>query len=184
MFTRFTDYKRTIDAARKGTSLSANTKSTSYSDRQREAPILDGRYPGGYGPNVAPPVELYHPVFARFLANASKADLDVPDDIVQQTAKIMEAASHIVTHEAYRDPSIRQLLADLLGYGVERIANHHTTSENHIASISRDNQPAELAALVIADEKSELGWSGDPSVQGPLSYLAFWSDSSVRLVSV
>lgn len=108
----------------------------------------------------------------------------MPDDVVRQTARIMEAASLIVTHEAYCERSIRRLLADLLGYGVDQIANHHKTSVNHIAAISRDKQPAELAALVIAEEKSELGWLGDPSVEGPLSYLAFWSDSSVRGVSV
>lgn len=181
---RCTDYNRTIDAARKGKSPSANIKTTNYSGRQREAPILDGLYPAGYGPTAAPPIELYHPVFARFLANANKVDLDVPDDVVQQTAKIMEAASHIAAHEADRERSIRRLLADLLGYGVDQISNHCKTSAAHIATVSRDNEPAELAALVIAEEKYELGWSGDPSVQGPLSYLAFWSDSSVRRVSL
>lgn len=179
-----TDFKSTLCAARKGNSPSVNTKSTNYIEWQRVAPILDGRHAPGYNPTVAPPVELYHPVFPRFLANANNIHLEVPVDVVRKPAELMEVTSQLATKEEKRQQSTRRLLANLIDYGMGQSNNYDRTAANHVGIVPRTKRPVELAASVFVEEKTELGWAGDPSVQGPSSYLSFWADPSVGLIFI
>lgn len=130
---------------------------------------------------MAPPVELYYPGFARFRANVNDHNLPVPEITVQRTAAIMRNASRIATLEKQREHDTREYLSDLIRYALSQNSNIDKTTADHIALKPLSGVLAEVALLLIAEEKAESGWSGDPSVQGPLSYLAHWSDPTVRL---
>lgn len=151
-------------------------RSTNDRDHQNQNLVLDDRHPDGYNPTVALPIEIYHPAFAKFLANIRNTDLEVPTDVVQPTARIIEEASKIATAEPQREMTYR-ILADVLKHNIR-------SSKDYILPVYRTEEPKEVAAATIVEEKGELGWSGDPSIHGTLAYLAFWSDGKVRLILV
>ena len=147
-------------------------------------PILDGRYGEKQCRLIAPPIEVYHPAFAAFVANASNQSLTVPEEIIQSTAGFMEYVSKISTNESHHGET-RTWLSKLFSAAVSQSPNKNRTSADHVVLHDRTSDPFVLAALAIVEEKSELGQSGEPSVQGSFSYVEFWTegDRSVRLRS-
>nr|VWP00791.1 Phosphate:H symporter (Phosphate:H symporter, variant) [Ganoderma boninense] len=126
-----------------------------------DAPILDGRYGEMGRQTLAAPVEIYHPVFAGFVANVKDESLDVPEDVVRATASFMTSMSKISTSDAPRTESVPP--------------GWMKTTSSPIAVILPRFGPA---ALAIVEVKNELGFSGEPSVQGSFTYLDFWKGES------
>ncbi|EGO02239.1 hypothetical protein SERLA73DRAFT_178089 [Serpula lacrymans var. lacrymans S7.3] len=139
-----------------GKSPSANTKSANYhAHQEQETPFLDGRY--------AKP-------------NACNASLHPPSDIIGHTVKLMEVASQISTTEICREKLTQRYLTDILCRGFGQGVNFNRTSSDHLVVATRSVNPAEIAAVaLVEEEKAELGWGGDPSIQGSFSYLQFWA---------
>ncbi|PCH37406.1 hypothetical protein WOLCODRAFT_84409 [Wolfiporia cocos MD-104 SS10] len=139
--------------------------------------ILDGRY--GDSPNtIAPPVEIYHPVFASFVAEDRDDTLGLPTDFVQKVAKLLRTVSQIATIERSREATTRSLLSDLLNLTIVQMVNRNSTSADYIVTYHRGSQPLGAAAIAIVEEKDELGSSGDASVQGSLAFIEHWTDSN------
>ncbi|KAI0073420.1 hypothetical protein K474DRAFT_1686212 [Panus rudis PR-1116 ss-1] len=138
-----------------------------------DSPLLDRRYATRRTP-VAAPIEAYHPVFAYFLAEYAREDLDPPSEIVSHTMKLMDSASQIATREAQRAESTRDALSDLLRHPVVQTVNPNLTSSDHMLLYMRQEDPRGSAAMIIIEEKYELGQSGEGCVQGSLSYHAHW----------
>ncbi|EGO27958.1 hypothetical protein SERLADRAFT_414163 [Serpula lacrymans var. lacrymans S7.9] len=160
-----------------GKSPSANTKSANYhAHQEQETPFLDGRYAKRSTSTLAPPIELFHHVFAEFKANACNASLHPPSDIIGHTVKLMEVASQISTTEICREKLTQRYLTDILCRGFGQGVNFNRTSSDHLVVATRSVNPAEIAAVaLVEEEKAELGWGGDPSIQGSFSYLQFWA---------
>ncbi|KAK7684218.1 hypothetical protein QCA50_012542 [Cerrena zonata] len=155
---------------------SVSTQPPKYAQFQRgPTAIFDGRYAGS-SLRMAVPIELYHPVFAAFLADAFDQNLQPPDDIICQTAKIMHVTSEISTAEQQRQRVIREFLVDVLGHGIQQIVNLNKTSPDHFAPHMCRMAPVGIAALAFFEEKPELGSGGEGSVQGSFSYLEYWAD--------
>ncbi|KAJ7797114.1 hypothetical protein B0H14DRAFT_2912595 [Mycena olivaceomarginata] len=171
-------YENVVASASKGKSPSVNAQSKSYNNYQgQKVPILDGRYNALKNrPTIAPPVELFHPVFACFRARLEEATAEVPEDIVRDTANLMRSSSAIQVSEQPRTQNTRTSLAKILKQSFLQVVNLDRTSADHIA-LCTDSAVHETAAVVIVEEKSELGAGGsEPSVQGSFSYLQFWAD--------
>ncbi|KAJ7241717.1 hypothetical protein B0H12DRAFT_42281 [Mycena haematopus] len=170
-------YQTVVDSVSKGKSPSVNAQSRSYNAYQgQKIPLLDGRYNATKNTQtIAPPVELFHPVFASFRARL-EALTDVPEDIVRDTASLMRASSAIQVSEQPRTQNTRTCLAKILKQAFFQVVNLDRTSSDHIA-LCVDTVVHETAAAVIVEEKSELGAGGsEPSVQGSFSYMNFWAD--------
>ena len=157
---------------RKSTSVSA--RSRNYRNNQDGGlPILDGRY-GGNGPlPVAPPVEVFHPVFASFVADVADHNMQVPADVVTTTANFMRSLSEIAVSESSRTDT-RDALMDLLAAVVQQTVDKNTSSADQIINYNRTSAPYQQAVLAIVEEKAELGSGSDPSVQGSFSYIEHW----------
>ncbi|KJA23031.1 hypothetical protein HYPSUDRAFT_54653 [Hypholoma sublateritium FD-334 SS-4] len=70
------------------------------------------------------------------------------------------------------------MLRQLLGYGVVQTTQMDGSSADHIVlcDIGAGTPAVDVAALVIIEEKGELGNKGDPSVQGSFSYIKHWHE--------
>ena len=106
-------------------SPSSNCQSTNYRAEQGgQYPILDGRHADRK--NTVPlPIELFHPVFAAFVAESRNPDLAVPDDFVWEISAFMESVSQISTDESSRQETTCVHLQRLLDRSVIRL--RHTS---------------------------------------------------------
>ncbi|PBL01918.1 hypothetical protein ARMGADRAFT_914581 [Armillaria gallica] len=165
-------YKRTIIVNRD--SPSSNSRPSHYIRNQAsDTAILDGRYdPANSTPTVAPPIQLYHPVFADFLGTMDDTS-DLPEDLVVETGKLMRSASGIAVLESSRSLPSRTYMSNILGFSLSQSVNL-TTSAVHAILHIRTSPPVQTAILATVEEKSELGSGGDVTTQGGCSYTAFW----------
>ncbi|KAK0196839.1 hypothetical protein F5146DRAFT_18803 [Armillaria mellea] len=166
-------YKRTIKAARD--TPSSNSHYNNYIKNQAsDAAILDGRYdPANSIPTVAPPIQLYHPVFADFL-DAMGDTSDLPENLVVETGELMRSTSRIAVLERNRSLPSRMHLSKILGFPLSQVVNLNKTSADHVILHQRRSPPIQSALLAVVEEKSELGSGGDVTTQGGCSYLDFW----------
>ncbi|KAK0490452.1 hypothetical protein IW261DRAFT_13641 [Armillaria novae-zelandiae] len=166
-------YKKTITANRD--SPSSNSRPSNYMRNQAsDTAILDGRYdPRNSTPTAAPPVQLYHPVFADFLGTMDDTS-DLPEDLVVETGSLMRSASGIAVLESSRSLPSRTHLSNILGFPLVQSVNLDKKSADHTMLHSRTSPPVQTALLAIVEEKSELGSGGDVTTQGGCSYTAFW----------
>ncbi|KAJ7594347.1 hypothetical protein C8J56DRAFT_776574 [Mycena floridula] len=170
MLTFDSEYNRVVKAARDRKSPSVDSKLNNYIETQREEyAILDGRYHPAGPATAAPPIQIYHSVFADFLA-AVDDDTDLEPALVEATGSLMRSASAICTTKKQRQHSTRQKLRDILEIGL----NLNKSSADHILQYSMTGGIIDLAALGIVEEKFELGTGGDFTIQGGCSYQAYW----------
>uniref|UniRef100_A0A0W0G6G0 Protein kinase domain-containing protein n=1 Tax=Moniliophthora roreri TaxID=221103 RepID=A0A0W0G6G0_MONRR len=179
------DFKRYTKAVRSGKSPSAAAKSNNYSENQAsDNALLDGRFNESGNTTTALPIELYHPAFANFLSNARDPDLQVPDDVLCSTAKLIRQLSVIRVLENPRSSDCRQTLADIMGSALSELVNKDSSSADFM---SPHPTPMNVfAAPDIVEIKSEWGSGGcDPSVQVSFSYARFYcQDDSERIRDV
>lgn len=161
---------------------SKSAKTPVYFNHQNgAAPILDGRYADDRTP-LALPVEIYHPVFAKFYARSRDETLDPPPDLVVETSNFMVYSSKIQTQEVLRQYT-RTHLSKLLSIVVDLHINDNGTRPNHSITYDRETEPMVRVSLAIVEEKAELGQSGEPTVQASFSYIEHWNQPD-RLVGV
>ncbi|RPD60711.1 hypothetical protein L227DRAFT_585871 [Lentinus tigrinus ALCF2SS1-6] len=138
-------------------------------------PILDGRYSDS--PNtIAPPIEDFHYAFASFVAQYRDEQLQPPEEFVRKVAELMDTTAQISVDENRRSSTTRSLLRRLLSASFTQLVNKNRTSADHMISYNRETAPFGVAGLAIVEEKAELGFGGDGSVQGSFSYAQHWTD--------
>ncbi|KAK0463243.1 uncharacterized protein EV420DRAFT_1523465 [Desarmillaria tabescens] len=165
-------YKRTIIVDRE--SPSSNSRPSNYIKNQAgDTAILDGRYdPTNSTPTAAPPIQLYHPVFADFLGAMGDTS-DLPEDLVVQTGELMRNASGIAILESSRSLPSSTHISTILGVSLLQSVNLNKASADHTIFHIRTS-PIQTALLATVEEKSELGYGGDVTTQGGCSYTDFW----------
>ncbi|KAJ3979667.1 hypothetical protein F5890DRAFT_1569265 [Lentinula detonsa] len=150
------DFSKYVKGVMEGKTPSVAARSTNYNEIQgSDIPLLDGRFNGrAGGQTVAPPIEIYHPVFGAFSERCKDPKLEVPNDVLCHTASLLRSVSKISVQEAPRDSETRGILAKILGVSFEHSIN---------------------AAPALFQIKGELGNGGsDPSVQASFYYARFY----------
>ncbi|KAF8654708.1 hypothetical protein AX16_003459 [Volvariella volvacea WC 439] len=143
-----------------GSAPSKASKSSSYALNQATDArvIFDGRYDPNHPLNtIAPPIELFHPIFSQFTALNSQS-IVVPDDIVRGTASLLRYASAI--------------RPEILGIQVLQLVNDDKSIPDgvHLLTVGSESYP-----LLVLEVKRELGEGGsDPAVQVSFSYKRSW----------
>ncbi|GJJ11259.1 hypothetical protein Clacol_005491 [Clathrus columnatus] len=150
-------------------------------DEENPAAIHDGRYGTHRNTTLAPPLELYHPVFAEFKAHLNNPTLELPPDVVLNTMELMVATSEIKTLESERI-NVRGIVEKLCGLAIMKSENKDETKPDYIFPVTRNSPPIEVALVAVVEEKSELGVNGDPTVQASFSYIHYWADPSHQLL--
>jgi hypothetical protein len=90
-----TGFQNVISHILKAMPPADSAKSSNYTKSQITYSIYDGRYKANKPrTSVAPPVQLFNPVFGHFL-DVVKSNDALPDDIIRKTTEYMKAASAI-----------------------------------------------------------------------------------------
>lgn len=155
---------------------SFSSKSTEYRKVQRgKFPIYDGRYaPQNSASTMAPPVQIYHPVFGYFLDDVSNRDLAVSDDLIRCTQRLMATVSAVHEGEAAMKAEMRAALEAIFERVLFSISNSDQTSLDGLIL------SAEERAMLIAEFKREVGEGGcDPTIQASLSVLRYLAQREV-----
>nr|VWP01650.1 Uncharacterized protein [Ganoderma boninense] len=159
---------------------SKGAKTPKYrANQEGDSPLYDGRYGANKANLKAAPVEIYHPAIASFLVGMEDKALKVPDDVVFATAKLMHSLSEVIKNEKDRTDT-RPILKELIRQQFDSIMNTNRTVADHVAPSDTKSPFEDKAALVIVEEKVEMGKSGDAVVQGALSWLAWVKDVKRR----
>jgi hypothetical protein len=130
---------------------------------------------------TAPPIQLFHPVFSHFLDDLEKKS-SVPIEVFRSTVRYMRAASGIYDSEEARRRAIEDPLSQIIQISIARMVNSDNTSPDGVIEthVSVQGTP-ELAALVLKEDKRELGDGGsDPSTQCGLSMARYWAQYEVH----
>ncbi|KAJ3733131.1 hypothetical protein DFJ43DRAFT_1069382 [Lentinula guzmanii] len=169
------DFSKYVKGVMEGKTPSVAAKSTNYNEIQgSDIPLLDGRFNGrAGGQTVAPPIEIYHPVFGAFSKRREDPELEVPSDVLRHTASLLRSVSKISVQETPRDSETRGILAKILGVSFEHVVN---TDETSCEFMCVQHTPQSInAAPALFQIKGELGAGGsDPSVQASFSYARFY----------
>lgn len=163
-------------------SPSTTAKSSAYADNQKypDTAIYDGRYaPTASFTPLAPPIQIFHPIFELFLRRLADPQLTPTPNEVRNTHKLMVKASKIVSAETSRVEELRRLPTDLLGDSVHLEANNDGTSADGVLTlVLRDTRTR--IQLVILELKREWGEGGcDVVNQAGLSMRQRWIQNEV-----
>jgi hypothetical protein len=160
---------------------SQSAKSAGYRIYQRNLPIYDGRYDVNSPiSTTAPPVQLFHPVFAHFLDDIADKDLDLPAATIRAAAAFMASASGIYEKEELRQSTIIPHLSTALSMGMIKIVNSDLTSPDSTILMTLQGGISETVALLLSEDKREIGEGGsDASIQAGLSMIRFWAQRDV-----
>ncbi|KAF7374001.1 Proteinkinasesubdomain-containingproteinPKL ccin9 [Mycena sanguinolenta] len=160
-----TRYQNLLLHARGGMTPSQAAKSANYRMEQSGSnPLYDGRYDDANpAATIAPPVQLYHPVFARFIDDVNNTALEIPGEVLTKT------------HEKAR---FAPLSKKALSLDITNLVNDDRTSPDGgiMWTISKPEAALDhTVALAIKEEKRELGEGGcDPSTQASFSVQRYW----------
>ena len=138
--------------------------------------IYDGRYEADHPrTSVAPPVQLFHPVFGHFLDDV-KSGGPVPDETTRLTWDYMKSASAVYASEEERRWELTPLLCGVLGVRL----NIHSMilNENPDGITELITNPGPILLLL---SKNELGEGGfHPLTQIDFSVASCWAKSRVN----
>ncbi|EIW56441.1 uncharacterized protein TRAVEDRAFT_38414 [Trametes versicolor FP-101664 SS1] len=150
---------------------------TSKADGQ--ACILDGRYANKLNP-IPPPVEIFHPAFAAFIADSQNPNLAVPVEFLRKLPKLMTVLSKISTSEANRTAACDVPLQEALGFGLAPMCSGSGGQPDLGRTYTRVTEPLGTALLTLIEEKSEPGNGNDPCVQASFAYANYWTSNVQR----
>ncbi|KAF5386517.1 hypothetical protein D9757_005879 [Collybiopsis confluens] len=168
------DFKKFVQRLVTNKTPSVLAKSAEYNINQSSinTALLDGRFTLTGPSTVAPPVELYHPVFGRFIQRC-KEEIEIPEEILLHTASLLRSASRVAVKESPRDTDSRDILTQILGVPLEHISNQDKSSSDYM-SVALTSMGINAASMVT-EVKAEMGSGGsDPSTQSALSYARFY----------
>ncbi|KAF5386518.1 hypothetical protein D9757_005878 [Collybiopsis confluens] len=172
--TREKDFKTFVQRLVTNKTPSVLARSVEYNINQSSinTALLDGRFTLTGPSTVAPPVELYHPVFGRFIRRC-KEEIEIPEEILLHTASLLRSASRVADKESPCDTDSREILTQILGVPLEHISNQHNSSSDYM-SVALTSMGIN-AASTVTEVKAEMGSGGsDPSTQLALSYARFY----------
>ncbi len=154
-----------------------SAKSSNYVKSRIAYSIYDGHYKADKPrTSVAPPVQLFQPVFGRFL-DAVKSNDPLPDELIRATTEYMKAASALYKSEEKRREALTPLLRKILGINIQMVMNGDKTTPDRIAEMVTG---VLLFLILLEEDKNEFGDGGsDPSTQAGLSLLRAWAQAKV-----
>ena len=179
-FNNVTGYQKIVSTP--GKSPSAGAKSKDYAEGQalEYQAIHDGRLP----PNpkfftVAPPVQIYHPIFDQFTQLLNDHYVQPTNNDIKQAQDLMHSLSYIGTKEIPRNAMTRHKLRQILEVDVRQETNDDGTSPDGIYMFMVNGFRIPLFNMEF---KRELGdGASDPSTQVGLSMKRAWIQKAVSL---
>ncbi|TFK31382.1 hypothetical protein BDQ12DRAFT_694237, partial [Crucibulum laeve] len=170
-FSQFRKYRAFV--AKKGLSPSRGAKASAYARIQAKSieAIHDGRHPKHPRfETIAPPIEIFNPVFGRFLRHCHTVETSKKDLIKVQ--ELMQLASEIWDNEREYALKIRAKLSEVLRVSLSKEENADQTSADGVYSFTLGYM---RIPIFIMELKKEYGEGGcDASTQAGLSMKRSW----------
>ena len=155
---------------------------TQVSDR------VDAVYNGRPMNLIAPPIQIYHPVFEKFLSRAC-LPFGGDDITLQRTSMVMEAACRCYKDEAARMVVLRPLLAllvhkDILNFGTIYLDDNRRMQPDATV-FAGCNWGVMRPVCAFFEAKNEVGTGGcDPILQCQSDFVKLYSSSAVSVLQV
>ena len=165
-----------------GIAPSSAAKSAAYREVQKDdkQAIHDGRHaPGGIS-TIAPPIEIFHPIFKDFIRFIDDPKVQPTPEDLDNVRTLMSLVSQIFLSEEYAkgiNVQLRQVLSKILNGAVYQELNSDGTSADGVMTLTLGT--AHIMTLVL-EWKREIGEGGcDSSTQAGLSMKRIWLDPTV-----
>jgi hypothetical protein len=127
---------------------------------------------------IAPPVQLFNPLFAYFSSKAFDPDYDVPSEFFPDVLDFMAKSALLYGSEEERQLYIKKCLENVLGRPLPSTVNPDNTRPDFQVVGTFGIHTAYLA---VGEEKNEFGDGGsDPSTQVGLSYWHLFRQTEVN----
>lgn len=166
-----------------GMTPSEGAKSTGYRQIQGDdaQAIYDGRRPPtGLISTIAPPIQIFHPIFDDFIYLVNDPDFQPTVDDIKYVQELMYFASEVGRKEEGQDglnEGLRKCLRRILQAEVHVEPNGDGTEADGVITLQIGDV---RIMLLILELKRELGEGGcDPTTQAGLSMKRSWIASSV-----
>ena len=175
-YSTFTGHNEAIEANRLAPSRAARSKEYATLQGKPETVIYNGSFVCNHRgrPNivtVAPPIQIFHPVFQEFLQCIHDPGFKPDESAVEYALKLMFLCSAIHPSEDAALPQLRTLLGKLLGGCVVQKMSTNLCTPDGIMTIERGDLQIPLFLL---EYKRSIGEGGcDPSVQAAYSLQNF-----------
>jgi len=129
---------------------SESAKSSAYTKSQIAYSIYDGRYKENKPrTSLAPPIQLFHPIFGHFLDDLKGTD-DIPNDIIRATTEYIKASAIYATEESRR-AELTPILWKILGVDIQTILNDDETNTDSVVEL-----PAGRFIIFLTEDKKNL----------------------------
>lgn len=127
----------------------------------------------------APPIHIYHPIFARFEHLLADPQFQPTPEYIKLTCEFMGFLGNITTfHEDKRNSLFRTRIQGLLNIDASPITNEDKTTPDGTFKTLVGNCSVVYGIIEL---RNEMGaGSGDPSIQAGLSMLDCWRLRQVR----
>jgi hypothetical protein len=120
---------------------------------------------------IAPPIQIFHPVFQEFLDDINNPKFKPEEDVVAKVSHMMTLSSRIYSSEDAALSEIRRSLNELLGGRMEQVISRK--SRNSDGVIFKHGENSDIP-LILHEYKRAIGEGGcDPSVQAARSLREF-----------
>ena len=166
-----------------GMTPSEGAKSTGYIKIQGDdaQAIYDGRRaPTGLISTIAPPIQIFHPIFDDFIHLVNDPDFQPTVDDIKNVQELMYFASEVGRKEEGKfglNQGLRKRLRRILQAEVHVEPNDDETKADGVITLQIGD--ARIAYLIL-ELKRELGEGGcDPTTQVGLSMKRSWIEPSV-----
>lgn len=128
---------------------------------------------------IAPPIELFHPVFGKFRHLANDPGTQVTNEDLKNIQEFMHMSSTLYALESARAPEYRRLLTRILQVPVHPEPNDDGTSSDGVYMVDLGEV---RVPILITELKRELGDGGcDPSIQAGVFMRRAWIQRNVGL---
>lgn len=177
------DRKKIVEAARQRKSPSSDAKLSHTTQKSTRQDAVRNERPIHL---AGPPIQIYHPVFAKFLSRAF-LQFDGNEEILQWTSKFIQVSRDCYENDAYRMSALRPCLADLV-HGDAMIFSKVDLGDGKWfepdATIRADyiqGRPQPVCAFV--EVKNEVGTGGcDPALECQSDFVKLCSANSVGIL--
>jgi hypothetical protein len=161
----------------RGKSPSKGAKSDEYYKIQGDASLViyDGRR--GRNPTIAPPIQIYHPIFDEFTGLVNNPDVQPTVEDLDNVYELMHTLSCINRQEDDIRRKAHENIGHILGTPILEVQNPDNTRPDGVIMVELGKTSIPYVFLEL---KREIGEGGcDPTSQASLSMKCSWVHKEV-----
>ncbi|KAH8091727.1 kinase-like domain-containing protein [Cristinia sonorae] len=134
--------------------------------------------PGGSFTPLAPPIEIFHPVFDSFKRYVTGPDITLDQTLVENVSKAMTNAAEIIVSEDKGNDQMQSHLAAILSRSIRPVQSVGSTNADGKITIEIDGREISIG---VFGRQRRLGEGGcDPITKAEYSTLNCWSKEGMR----